>query len=611
LRKQLADWIDARTGYRSLTQRLSHEIIPGGARWRYIFGPTLCAVFLIQAFTGLLMMTAYSPSSGSAWGSVYYINNVMWMGWFIRGLHHFGASAVMVLLVLHLAQTLLTGAYRAPREFNWWLGLLLLILVVGFGHTGYQLPWDQKGYWATKVVTNIMGGAPVIGPYIKTVVVGGTEYGNQTLTRFYGLHVGILPAIMFLCLWAHVSLARRHGLTTPARATPERGESYWPAQTFKNSVFLAIVFAIMTTLVLVEGGAPLDAPADPSTSDYPARPEWFFLCLFQMLKHFPGRLEWIGSIVIPSSILLLLFLLPLLDKILPSRFLHFLASCFMIALLGGAGYLTYEAVQSDLHDKQFQEARRKADEAHDRALFLAANPEAGIPPEGAGFLMRRDPLTQGQAVLEKKCLGCHFLGGKGTGQQTASDLKDFGSRTWVRGLLENPRADSHFGKVSGLNGMMEWKKNSKLKGKQIEDVADFVASFARIPADITPDEWLNDPQVAKHPGNELFQKDCGGCHTIEGYTEGGTRDAPGLFAWGSPQWISRMIRRPTAPDLYGFYEAKDHMPPFGTDQMTQSDVEMVTRYLKNDYPMPVILGSTRIILAAPERPAGASATALR
>ena len=132
---------------------------------------------------------------------MYYINNVMWMGWFIRGLHHFGASTVMVLLVFHLLQVLLAGAYRKPREVNWWFGLALLVLTVGFGHTGYQLPWDQKGYWATKVMTNIMGGAPLIGPYFKTIVVGGTEYGNQTITRLYGLHVAILPILMILCLW--------------------------------------------------------------------------------------------------------------------------------------------------------------------------------------------------------------------------------------------------------------------------------------------------------------------------------------------------------------------------------------------------------------------------
>jgi ubiquinol-cytochrome c reductase cytochrome b subunit len=584
--KLLADWLDDRTGHRALIRKFSGEILPGGARWRYVFGSALASVFLIQAVTGVLMMTAYSPSSASAWGSVYYINNVMWMGWMIRGLHHFGASAVMILLVLHLLQVLLAGSYRQPREVNWWLGLCLLVLTVGFGHTGYQLPWDQKGYWATKVATSIIGGAPVIGPQLKTALVGGTDMGNQTLTRFYGLHVGILPALMFLCLWAHVSLARRHGLTPPADQSAAGAEPYWPAQTFKNLVFLAIVFGIMAGLVLVEGGAPLDAPADPSTADYPARPEWFFLFLFQMLKHFPGRLEWVGSIVVPSTILLILVLLPLLDRVLPSKLLHFFACMLIFTLVGGAGYLTFEALQSDSRDERFQAARKAADAARQRALFLASSPEAGIPPEGAGFLMRHDPLTHGQAMLEKKCLGCHFLGGKGTGEQTAADLQDFGSHRWVRRLLEKPSADAYFGKVKGGGGMVEWKKSSKLQAQQLDEVADFVASFAKIPADSTPDEWLSDPEVVKHKGSEPFQKECGQCHKIEGFTEGGTRDAPGLFAWGSPQWLSRMISKPGAPDLYGFIEEKDRMPPFGSDQLTRNDLEMIIRFLDHEYPMP-------------------------
>jgi ubiquinol-cytochrome c reductase cytochrome b subunit len=257
----------------------------------------------------------------------------------------------------------------------------------------------------------------------------------------------------------------------------------------------------MVTLDLMAGGAPLDAPADPSSSDYPARPEWFFLCLFQMLKHFPGRLEWVGSIVIPSTILLVLFLLPLLDRVLPSRFLHFLACAGIFGLLGGAGYLTVEALMSDASDSQFQESRKKADAAQERALFLAANPLAGIPPEGAGFLLRHDPLTHGNDALEKKCLGCHFFGGRGTGLQTAADLKDFGSWSWIRGLLANPASDTYFGKISALGGMVEWKKSSKLKDKELDQVAEFVASFGRIAADMTPDEWLNSPGVADHPGN--------------------------------------------------------------------------------------------------------------
>jgi quinol-cytochrome oxidoreductase complex cytochrome b subunit/mono/diheme cytochrome c family protein len=581
--KQFADWLDDRTGAVALLRTLSGEEIPGGARWRYVLGSALASVFLIQAFTGMLMMTAYSPSSATAWGSVYYINHEMWMGWIIRGLHHFGAQAVMLLVVFHLLQVVIAGAYRKPREVNWWFGLALLVLMVGFSHTGYQLPWDQKGYWATKVMTNIIGGFPVLGPYAKTIVVGGTEYGNQTITRLYGLHVAILPVLMFLCLAAHVILARRHGLTPSAGAERRPSESYWPAQTFKNMVFLTLVFGVMLALVLLEGEPPLDAPADPSSSDYPARPEWFFLFMFQMLKHFPGRLEWVGSIVVPATVLLLLFLLPLLDRVLPSRLVHFLGCMLVFGLLGGAGYLTTEALQADARDTQFIEARKKADAANQRALQLASSPDHGVSALGSGFLLRLDPLTHGQAVLEKKCLSCHYFEGRGTGEQAASDLKDFGSRAWVRGLLAKPQDAAYFGKVSKEGGMAEWKKSSKLSPKELDDVADFVASFARIGADMTPEEWLNSPGVSNHPGSEPFQKECGQCHVIEGYTEGGTRDAPGLFAWGSPQWLSRMIRKPAAPDLYGFYEEPNKMPAFGPEQLSTIDLEMMVRFLKNDY----------------------------
>jgi ubiquinol-cytochrome c reductase cytochrome b subunit len=132
--------------------------------------------------------------------------------------------------------------------------------------------------------------------------------------------------------------------------------------------------------------------------------------------------------------------------------------------------------------------------------------------------------------------------------------------------------------------MVEWKKNSKLNPRQLDAVAEFVASFAQIDPDTTPDEWLNRPGVSDHPGLKPFQKECGTCHVVEGLTEGGTRDAPNLFAWGSPQWIARMIRKPGAADRYGFLADDQKMPAFGPDQLTSNDVEMVIRYLKDDFP---------------------------
>lgn len=587
MRKLLADWFEDRTGLGGRLQAMRSEPLPAGPRWGYVCGSALLAILLIQAFTGLMMMTAYSASSSTAWGSVYYIEKEMWMGWFIRGLHHFGAQTVMVLLAVHLLQVLFAAAYRAPREVNWWLGLALLVLIVGFGHTGYQLPWDQKGYWATKVVTNIMGGAPVLGPYVKTVVVGGNEYGNQTVTRFYGLHVGILPVLLAIVLGAHLALRYRHGLKPPKATRPaEPGTvmaTYFPDQTFRNALAVTAILGVMVGLVLWEGGAPLDAPADPASPDYPARPEWFFRFLFQMLKSFPGRFEWVGSIAIPGALMTTLALLPLLDKVLPSRMLHFFACSLAFAIAGGAGFLTIQSFREDAQSEAYRIAREKADAANERALFLASHPDHGIPPEGSGYLLRLDPLTRGSNLLEKKCLGCHRMGGEGSGEISAPDLKGFGSYAWVRGLLEKPDAEAYYGHVPECDGMTEWKRSSKLDAKQLDQVAEFVASFARIPEDQTVDEWLNTPGVADHPGNELFQKDCGKCHLIDGYTEGGLRDSPDLFAWGSPRWMRRMIRKPGDASLYGYLEEKQRMPAYPVDDMNDSDLNMIVRYLKDDY----------------------------
>ncbi len=577
--KHLSNWFDTRTGYKALIHEALEEPIPGGAKWRYVFGSALSATFMIQLVTGLFLMATYSPSATTAWGSVYYINYEVAGGWFLRGIHHFGSQAMVVLLAMHLVQVLIAGAYRAPREVNWWFGMALLFITLGFSLTGYLLPWDQKGYWATKVATNISSGAPVIGPYLQKIVVGGPDYGNQTLTRFYGLHVGVLPALLVMCLAAHIALFRKHGVTAPKKAVGV--EMFWPKQVAFDMLAGLAVFGILVLLVVSEGGANLDAPADASSDDYPARPEWYFLSLFQMLKLFDGDREIIGTMIIPAVIMIGLLLLPLLDKVLPRGFAHFLACTFVIALLGGAGYLTVKAWQADASDQVYIKGRMKADQARDRALLLA---KEGIPPEGAAYLLGRDPLYHGGKIFENKCLGCHALGGKVTGEQLAPDLKDYASRIWVRGLLEKPDSPEYFGNVPGCDGMTTWKESSKLTPKQLDDVADYVGTFATIDAETSPSDWADDPKTKAHPGRASFQKECVECHTMGDLSERSKKmqPAPDLFGWGSTRWMTRMIKNPNAPACYGFLEAEQKMPAFG-EQLTDNDVTTLVRYLKGDY----------------------------
>ena len=214
--KKLFDWVDDRTGIRKLYKEALFESVPGGARWRYAWGSTLSFAIMVQFITGTVLWMAYSASAQTAWESVYYVQEVMPFGWLLRGIHHWTAQIMVVLLVLHLMQVLIDKAYKAPREFNFWFGVILLFITLGISLTGYLLPWDQKGYWATKVATNLTNLMPVVGSDIQRVVVGGTDYGNHTLTRFFALHAGVLPGLLVMMIVVHIYLFRRHGLT-PAK----------------------------------------------------------------------------------------------------------------------------------------------------------------------------------------------------------------------------------------------------------------------------------------------------------------------------------------------------------------------------------------------------------
>src|SRR3954471_19277447 len=196
----LLNWLDDRTGVREFMNEALYERMPGGARWRYVWGSTLVFAFSVQVITGLFLWMAYSPSSQTAWESVYYIQHDMQFGWLLRGIHHFTAQCMVVLLALHLMQVIIDGAYKAPREVNFWLGLILAQIVLGLSLTGYLLPWDQKGYWATRVATNLMSLVPGVGKSLQQLVVGGPDYGHHTLTRFFALHAGVLPGLLAVFL---------------------------------------------------------------------------------------------------------------------------------------------------------------------------------------------------------------------------------------------------------------------------------------------------------------------------------------------------------------------------------------------------------------------------
>jgi quinol-cytochrome oxidoreductase complex cytochrome b subunit len=246
--KLLIDWLEHRTGYRSVVSSALYEHIPGGARWRYVWGSTLVFAFAVQVITGFFLWAGYSPSAQTAWESVYYIQYQMAGGWLLRGIHHFMAQAMIVLLVLHLAQVIIDGAYRAPREINFWIGLVLMQVVLGLALTGYLLPWDQKGYWATQVATNIMGIVPGVGPSLQRIVIGGSDYGHLTLTRFFALHAGLLPFLMMGLIAVHIYVFRRHGITVRKPLKGPDG-TFWVDQVLKDAIACLVVLAVVLFLI--------------------------------------------------------------------------------------------------------------------------------------------------------------------------------------------------------------------------------------------------------------------------------------------------------------------------------------------------------------------------
>ncbi|MBI4365494.1 MAG: cytochrome b N-terminal domain-containing protein [Deltaproteobacteria bacterium] len=216
--RRLTDWLDERLQIRAIKQALFDRKIPKGVGWLYTLGSASLFLFLLQAATGILLAMNYAASPEQAFLSVAYITNHVSMGALLRGFHKWGASAMVVIVTLHMLRVYFMGAYKYPRELTWIVGVGIWLLVLAFGFTGYLLPWDQKGYWATVVGTKIAEQAPFLGTAIAKVLRGGTEVGAVTLTRFYAIHVLLLPALVLLAIAVHLFMVIRQGISAP----PER-----------------------------------------------------------------------------------------------------------------------------------------------------------------------------------------------------------------------------------------------------------------------------------------------------------------------------------------------------------------------------------------------------
>ncbi|MBV9670470.1 MAG: cytochrome bc complex cytochrome b subunit, partial [Acidobacteriales bacterium] len=315
-------WLDRRTGFDSLLRHTLDEPIPGGAKFAYVFGSGLLFLFLSQVITGVFLALYYVPSADHAHTTVAYITKEVSGGALLRSVHAYGSSAIVIVLLLHLCQTFFYGAYKGRRELVWLAGCVLLLLMLAMAFTGYLLPWDQKAYFATTVGTNILSEVPLIGNGLKRLLRGGTEMGTLTLSRFYVLHVFLIPACIFLFIAIHVYAFRKAGAAGPIREDPTNPtlppQPFYPRQVLLDMGFAVLIIVALATLAQFR---PMDLGprADPSDTQFLPRPEWYYIPAFQYLKYWHGSSAVLGILIIPTILGILLVGLPFFDRSLERR----------------------------------------------------------------------------------------------------------------------------------------------------------------------------------------------------------------------------------------------------------------------------------------------------
>ena len=406
---RLRDWVEPRwAAPEQLTTFLSKPL-PRNVSWAHTLGSLLLVYLGFQVLTGVLLSFYYSPSPENAYQSVRYIRSELFLGDFVFKLQRFGAGFIMVTAFLHAARSYFLAAYKAPRELLWISGLLLGVLLTLFAFTGQLLPYDQRGYWATVVGVQIASGAPGLGETVRALLTGGYgAIGATTLSRFYALHICVLPLALAALIGLHLSILQRTGSAGPVQGPPEPIRPFYPRQAVKD-VFAAAVGALLLFLVAGLVASQDSGPANPAAGDFVPRPEWFFLAHYQILKYLPGSMQVIGTFVLPNALFGLLLLLPFIDRgpkraPLGRRIATPIGAlvCLTIIVLTGIGIATAPETESN----------------------------GGAPVD--------NPLAHGRALFkEKLCSTCHTINGQGG--QTGPDLSTVARRIradylpdWIR-----------------------------------------------------------------------------------------------------------------------------------------------------------------------------------
>ncbi|GAW93214.1 cytochrome b N-terminal domain-containing protein [Calderihabitans maritimus] len=317
--RKLWIWLEERTGIGPQINYILYRRLPRGIGWFHTLGSATLFLIFLQVITGLFLTLYYVPSADEAYESILFIEGEIQWGSIIRGIHFWSANFLIVIVFLHMLRVIIWGAYKRPRELTWFVGVIILGIILALSFTGYLLPWNQKAYWATVVGTEILGTIPVVGSFIKEAVRADTVVGPLTLTRFFSLHVLWLPGLLMILIIIHVALVIRHGIAEPPPKSFLRtysqlkGSAFFPDHVLKDALVSVGLFIVIMYLAITVG-AEVGEPADPATVNVVPKPEWYFMFFYKLLWFFPGKFEVVGTFLIPVIIGSVLFLLPVLDR---------------------------------------------------------------------------------------------------------------------------------------------------------------------------------------------------------------------------------------------------------------------------------------------------------
>src|ERR1700704_6335039 len=410
--KSVGEWLDARLQLgSSIRETMEHPVPRETASWFYVFGSAAFVVFLLQIVTGIMLALIYVPSAGEAWNSLQTLNHNVTLGWFIRGLHGWGSNLMVAIVLIHMVQVFLFGAYKYPRELTWIVGVLLLLVTLGMAFTGQVLRFDQDAYWGLGIGASIASRVPVIGPWAVNLMLGGPIIAGATLSRFFAVHVFVVPGLLIAFVGLHLLMVLKLGINEwpmPGRIvrresymqeyrelTHKQGIPFVPEAVWKDILFSGFILLAIAACAIYFGPFGPSGQPDPTIIQTAPRPDYFFLWLYAVLSLLPPSMETPALLIGPVIALAVLVALPFFsgegEKSWKRRPIAVLTILLVAVALGTFTHLAGNAPWSPVMDAWSSE------------------------PIPAQYLKGRTALArQGALVFQaKQCHNCHALGGVG------------------------------------------------------------------------------------------------------------------------------------------------------------------------------------------------------